>query len=156
MPYQFKVEEDPKYGLTHKTGTIDFDFGVRGRELEKGLLEAQQKFVRDMELRGLTLYDMPNNPLWIENPDGEKAAFYAIDWEGRRKPKDNLPTERERSLEDSEGMVEYRIVGVFWAPETTYEIVTSRADRIEKEKAEKNPESFFMPSNLVTEDRGEE
>lgn len=152
MPVQFRVEEDPKYGLTHKTGTISFDHELQGRQLEIELLHAGEKFIRDMELKGLTLYNGPlgpkqSNPMWIEKPDGEYAAFYAIDWTGERAPtapQDGgvLPHDREMSLEDSEGMVEYRIVGIFWAPSVSYEYLTSRADRLEKEKQEKNPMSF--------------
>lgn len=154
MPIQFKVEEDPKYGLTHKTGTISFEHGVRGRELDIELLKAGEKFIRDMELRGLTLYNGPlgpgqSNPTWVEKPDGEYAAFYAIDWTGERAPKgrpgfskEGMPHDREMSLEDSEGMVEYRIIGIFWAPSTSYEYLTSRQDRLDKEKQDRNPVSF--------------
>lgn len=149
MPVTFRVEEDTTYGLTHKTGTISFDHEVRGRTLELELLHAGEKFIRDMELRGLTLYNGPlspgqSNPMWVESPDGEYAAYYAIDWEGKRGPKDkeNMPHDREMSLEDSEGEVEYRIVGIFWAPETSYEMLTSREDRLAKEKQERNPISF--------------
>lgn len=154
MPVQFRVEEDPKYGLTHKTGTISFDHELQGRQLEIELLHAGEKFIRDMELRGLTLYNGPlgpkqSNPMWIEKPDGEYAAYYAIDWTGERQPKgregftnEDIPHDREMSLEDSEGMVEYRIVGIFWAPSVSYEYLTSRADIVAKEKQEKHPVSF--------------
>lgn len=143
MPAQFRVEEDEKYGITHKIGSIELEFGVRGPELERELRDAQEKFIRDMELRGLTLYDAPGlaNPTWIENPDGEKAAFYAIDWEGK-KVKDGMPVKRETTLEETGGMVEYRCVGIFWAPETSYEHLTSRADRLAKEKQERHPIHF--------------
>lgn len=152
MPVQFRVEEEKEYGLTHKIGSIELDFGVRGPELERELRTAQEKFIRDMELRGMTLYKAPglDNPTWIENPDGQYAAFYAIDWEGKKAPKDGLPKERERSLEDTDGRVEYRCVAIFWAPETTYEVLTSRADRLAKEKADRNPVSFAVPDGLVT------
>lgn len=143
MPAQFRVEEDKRYGITHKTGSIELEFGVRGPELERELREAQEKFIRDMEMRGMILYKAPglDNPTWIENPDGEKAAFYAIDWEGK-KVKDGMPVKRETSLEETEGMVEYRCVAIFWAPKTSYEIVTSRAERLERERRERNPVSF--------------
>lgn len=149
-----RVQEDPKYGLTHKTGSISFDAGVRGRELERELLAAAIKFIRDMELRGLILYKVPGmqNPTWVRNPDGQYAAWYAIDWEGKRPRKHavtgggeiTLPTTRERSLEDSQGEVEYRIVGIFWAPERAIEILTSVAERKDREQRERHPQSFTI------------
>lgn len=154
MPVQFRVQEDPKYGVTHKTGTISFDHELQGRLLEIELQKAGEKFIRDMELRGLTLYNGPlgpgqSNPTWVAKPDGEKAAFYAIDWTGERAPtapQDGkaLPHNREMSLEDSEGMVEYRIVGIFWAPSVSYEYLTSRTDIVAKEKEKRNPVSFAV------------
>jgi hypothetical protein len=159
MTTQIRVEEDPDYGLTHKVGSIILDFGVRGPELERELASAQSDFVMHMELRGLILYKhqgMPN-PVWIENPDGSVANWYAIDWERKYKVSQrtetvvgpdgkeeviDLPAKRAMSLEECEGEVEYRIVGIFWAPKQAVEILTSIADRKEAERLAKNPKVF--------------
>ena len=171
MP-QVRIQEERKYGLTHKTGSIDLDHGVRGTELERELRQAGDKFVRDMELRGLILYKPPGgyfivpqntggtkvmtNPYWIENPDGEYANWYAIDWLNERPRKEkrtggdyNIARNRETSLEDSQGLVEYRIIGIFWAPEKAIEMLTSIAERKEREKAEKNPQSFVIENPFL-------
>lgn len=150
MP-QIRVTEDPKYGLTHKTGSITLDYGVRGPELERELRSAQEKFLRAMELRGLILYrhvGLPN-PTWVENPDGSEAAFYAIDWEGKRPRIERriggdmqVANIRETSLEETQGEVEYRIVGIFWAPKRAVEVLTSIAERKEREAYERHPKSF--------------
>ena len=166
MP-QVKIQEDVQYGLTHKVGSIELDYGVRGEELKRELSQAGDKFVRDMELRGLTLYRPPggylavpqtdgstkimSNPYWIENPDGEYANWYAIDWLNERPRKEqrtggeyNVARDRETSLEDSQGMLEYRIIGIFWAPERSIEMLTSIAERKEREQAAKNPHSYIV------------
>jgi len=148
---QVKIQDDPQYGLVHKTGSIQLEHDLQELHLEKVLLEATYKFVRDMELQGFHLYQAPGltNPRWVRNPDGQFAAWYAIDWVGERRQsiKDaegnivEMPTNRERSLEDSEGMVEYRIVGVFWAPEHKVMRWQSIAERKEREKMDRNPRS---------------
>ena len=170
-----RVEEDPKYGLVHKVGTLTLDFGVRGSELERELLTSMEKFIKAMELRGLMLYKPPggkinlpdhgvvSNPFWVENPDGEKAAFYAIDWEGKHPAKQSrvttgelidLPREKATTLEASFGEVEYRVIGLFWAPEKTVEILTSVQERKDAEKASRNPVSFDIntPFNSSQQD----
>lgn len=161
MPHVARIEDDPKYDLVHKVGSITLDHGVRGPELDRELRTATEDFMRAMEMRGLILYRPPGgrlitqqgmmtNPAWIENPDGEAAAFYAIDWEGKRPRTEVradgrehvLPTPRERSLEDSRGEVEYRIVGIFWAPRRAVEMLVSRSERLEQERRARNPKVF--------------
>ena len=166
-----RVKEDASYGLTHKMGTIDFDAGVRGPELVRELRLAGEKFIKDMGNRGLTLYQPPGgylmaedgtkqpNPSWLkyEETENQPKAYYAIDWEGTRKKEQvqvtgrtpdepsrmiDLPTKREESLEDSEGMVEYRIVGIFWARKGSTEVVTDTQERLAAERAARHPVIF--------------
>lgn len=70
-------------------------------------------------------------------------ATYAIDWEaaarGDTEAKD-IPT----NLEMSRGLVDYRIVGVFWSPERTIEVLTTVEDIRERERMKRNPVSFLM------------
>jgi hypothetical protein len=173
-----RVKEDSSYGLTHKTGTIAFDAGVRGPELERELRLAGEKFVKDMENRGLTLYQPQGgylqgqdgqrmtNPAWVkyEGTEDQAAAFYAIDWEGKRKKEQvmvsgndpavsgemiDLPTTRETSLEETEGEVEYRIVGIFWARKGATEVVTDRQQRLAAERAARHPVVFGPTGKAV-------
>ena len=110
-----------------------------------------------MELKGVTLIQRPgfNNQVWVTNEAGEFTAFYAIDWEGKRPRKERragdapgrteeftLPTPRETSLEDSQGEVEYRIVGVFWGPKTSIEILKDRDEILAEERASRHPVQF--------------
>jgi len=145
-----RVKENPKYQLIHKVGSITLEYGVKGSELERELRLAQEDFVRAMELRGMILYRRVgfNNPVWVMQ-DGEPLAFYAIDWDGKRKTGRKLgpdglplPKEREYSLEDSEGEVEYRVIGIFYAPERAIEIMVDVQDILDKEKIDRNPIQF--------------
>lgn len=149
-----RVQEDPKYGLTHQVGSITLEHGVKGEELERELNSAREEFIRAMAARGMILYDMPGNPKWIVEPTGEYAAWYAIDWEGKRSRKEvrtggnvvELPKVREGSLEDSEGEVEYRIVGIFWTPERSIEILVHKQQIKDEERAAKSPMIFGQGS----------
>lgn len=148
---RFQIAAEPEYDLLSKVGSIDFEYGVRGRELELALGKAQDDFVRAMEMQGLTLFKKAGfpNPVWITNEDGEFTAFYAIDWLGERVPKETraggtfeMPHKREMSLEDSHGMVEYRIVGVFWGPKTSIEILKDKKTMEREERLSRNPIQF--------------
>src|SRR3972149_10774875 len=145
---RIRVTEDPQYDLIHKVGSIDLEYGVHGRELELELRKAQEQFVRAMELRGLTLVRHAGlrNPVWVCNEDETPMAVYAIDWEGTRPRKERraggevvLPTTRETSLEESRGRVEYRIVGLFWGPKTTLEVLRDKQLIKDQEKGKRAP-----------------
>jgi hypothetical protein len=149
---QIKIEAEPEYDLLSKVGSIDLEYGVKGRELERNLEAAQATFVRSMELRGLTLANIPGqrNPVWITDDDGRLNAFYAIDWHGERVPKitqadgqvADLPHTRETTLEETGGKVEYRVVGIFWGPKTSIEVLKASAQIRDEERLAKNPTSF--------------
>ena len=152
MPFSIDIKKslgDLGWDVVTKVGSITREYGVGGRELEKDLRDAQETFVRVMETRGMRLYTQPglHNPVWTTNEDGSPMAVYAMDWEGKRKPKlgpdgEPLPHDRETSLEDSEGEVEYRIVGVFWAPRMRIEILKGKDDILAEERAKRNPKQF--------------
>ena len=99
-----------------------------------------------MEFRGCELYKRPDfqNPVWVSSEDGELVAYYAIDWEGKRKAPMGpdglpLPRTRETSLEDSEGEVEYRIVGIFWTPQWAVEFIKNKYQIAEEERLARQP-----------------
>lgn len=151
MP-KIRIEAEPEYGLVSKVGSIDLEYGVRGTELERNLLAAQEAFVRSMELRGLTLAKVPIgqvNPQWVMDSRGRLSANYAIDWLGERRQKAitvggevETANKKETSLEETKGMVEYRIVGIFWAPETSIEILRHPGQAKDEERLAKKPTSF--------------
>ena len=149
MPITIKVQEDPSYGLVAKVGSIDLEYGVKDAELARELIIAAERFVRAMEQRGYHLYKAPglDNPKWTTDGQGQMAPQYAIDWEQRRKPRigpdgEPLPLERETSLEDSQGMVEYRIAGIFWAPKVSIPVLKPRQEILDEERVRKNPVTF--------------
>ena len=142
--YSNKQAPDIKNGLVTKVASITLPYEMQGRTLELELKQATGEFVRAMELRGWTLYrGLPENPKWATDGKGRMAPYLAIDWEGtfpstkraiekrkhfgdpryptRESQQGELPVDREASLEDTDGMVEYRCVGVFIAPEVMIE-----------------------------------
>ena len=157
-----KVAPQLEHKPVAKTGSIQFPHDLQGRLLEIELARWLATFVRDMENRGYKLFNTPNNPRWAE-ANGKTLAYYAIDWEGTFKStrdakvrreefandpnardahKGPLPNRRETSLEDSDGMVEYRCVGVFWAPEMQIDVTTDAYLRRQQEAAARNPATF--------------
>ena len=145
---EVKIKEEAKWGVTSKVGSIDLEYGIHGRELEQELQKAQDTFLRDMELRGYVLYDVPDfaNPVWMCDENDEPLAEYALDWEMKNAPVAGdggviAPT-TPSNLEESGGMVEYRVMGVFWTKEKIVERLTSIQERKDREKAEKEPLHF--------------
>jgi hypothetical protein len=145
----FKVQEDPTYGLVTKVGSIQLEYGVREEELQRELVKSMGMFIRAMEQQGMMLYEDPrlDNPQWAATADGEMSAFYAIDWLDDRPANlgpdgEPLPRTRESSLEDTLGMVEYRCVGVFWAPDQMVEALKSKQAIVDEERLERNPLLF--------------
>lgn len=157
---------DTKYGLVTKVASIDLPHDLQGRLLERELQAALESFVRSMEQRGWRLYShpsLPKNPVWTTDGQGRMGAYLAIDWFGeytgtkraqekqltggdsyptRDAHRGQLPTPRERTLEDSDGMVEYRCVGVFLAPELPIDVVTNSYERKQQERASRHPVIF--------------
>ena len=148
MPITIKSKPDPKYGVAALVGSIDLDYDMEGSLLEEELSHWRLRFLNDMDKRGYSLVEgVPNNPKWVSFKDGQPKAYYAVDWEGKRPARlgpdgESLPRLRETSLEETGGMVEYRIVGVFYTPEKTSEILTTKTAIREAERASRNPLQF--------------
>ena len=161
-----KSASDVKHNLVSKVGSIQLPHDLKGRLLEQELAKATQEFVYWIELRGWTLAHVPGhkNPQWVTDGSGP-MAYYAIDWLGERtgtkrsqtpmehrgggdhyptrdEHRGTLPTKRETTLDETDGMVEYRCVGVFWAPEVITEMLGSIYERKERERQAKNPVIF--------------
>jgi hypothetical protein len=136
------------------------EYGVHGRELVQILRENVEKFIHDMELQGLTLINplrdpatgkLIGNPQVVTDERGNLLPTYShrvtlekgltVDEEqdlksgGPVTPSQKAPT----NLEESQGWVDYRIVGVFWAPQVSVEILTSYEEQAEKERLEREP-----------------
>lgn len=167
-------------GLATKTGSIQLPFDLQGRLLEVELRKALVEFVYWMELKGFTLYrhpGLPKNPVWIGGrKDSPLVAFPAIDWEGSFKATkdaqrkqdqltggDRFPTRDAHrgplpvtvntetySLEDTDGLVEYRCVGVFIAPKVMIDILGDKYTRKQEEKAARHPAIFGPTGNYIT------
>ncbi|KKL88873.1 hypothetical protein LCGC14_1920370 [marine sediment metagenome] len=148
MP-QIRIEAEPEYNLISKVGSIDLEYGIKGTELERNLQGAQEAFIRSMELRGYTLAKTPGNPQWVTDSYGRLSANYAIDWTGERRQKVQTAgglvetaNKKETSLEETGGMVEYRIVGIFYAPEVSIEMLRHPGQAKDEERLAKKPTSF--------------
>ena len=153
---QLHIAPELKYNLVSKVGSIDLEYGVRGTELEKELRSAQETFIRSMELRGYTLAKVPDNPQWVTDGEGRLSASYAIDWTGERRQKAQTvggeietANKKETSLEETHGMVEYRIVAVFWAPEVSVEMLKNKVQIRDEERLARNPMSFGRGGNQL-------
>lgn len=157
-----RVQEDPRYGVVARVGAFTTEYGVRGSELERLIRRMTERFIRAMEARGYRLVNFPGNPAVVTNPDGSPMASYALDWEASTaelervregaSPNDEeqgpVPRKMPSSLEESKGMVEYRIVGVFWAPERKIEIVTTLDAIREAERKARNPVQFLVERSV--------
>ena len=166
-----KTRAELEREVVTKVGSIQLPHDLKGRLLEIEFHKAEEEFVRYMEQRDWKLYScLPKNPLWLASSDSTMPMpFYALDWFGERKATKDaqergashqpegyetreahrgpLPTRREYSLEDSEGMVEYRCVGVFIAPKVATDLVVDSYLRKEQERQALNPTVFGPTSN---------
>lgn len=132
--------------ITPLVGSIDVDADMEGRTLEIELEKALEKFVRAQELRGYTLIAMPGgikNPQWATHPDGTPKAWYARRGIDKQNAEGQLEySKREESLEESEGIVEYRCFGFFIAPMTLMQIKKHEDEIYAEERAARNPVVF--------------
>lgn len=145
------VEQDLEYMIVERTAGMPLEYGIRGSELMTKLRDGCRKFIRAMELQGLTLIPLPGgNPLCVTHKDGRPYGTFSVSKSLLERMPDELEdnktggsgpsTQREpRSLEDSDGFVDYRFVGVFWAPQVSIEIAVERDKLLDKERAAKNP-----------------
>ncbi len=140
----------PKMIVERKAG-MPVEYGVKGAELMRVLRNGCTRFVHAMEMQGLTLIPLPGgNPLCVTHEDGTPYGTFSVTKSLLQRMPDELEdyategkgptTQKEpRSLEDSEGWVDYRFVGVFWAPRVSLEIAVARDKLLAKESAAKNP-----------------
>ena len=150
MPVQVKVAPPIEWSPVTKVGSfqVDWEYTQKPRLLRRRINKMREKFVRDMELQGLELCRDPRlkeNPTTVCHPDGTPMASYAIDWEGDPPTAEDggeLPKTRATSLEESKGMVEIRLVGVFLAPKLPVEVGTTKERIYAEEKDKKNPVQF--------------
>ena len=143
----------PKMVVTREAA-MPVEYGVKGSELLRELRNGIVKFINAMELQGLTLIPLPEgNPLCVTNLDDTPHPTFSMTKDLDRTPPDEyvdaktggkgpdtlkVPT----NLDMSEGMVDYRFIGVFWAPQVSMEIATTREEIHAKEKANKNPQTW--------------
>lgn len=145
------MQQDLPNMIVERKASMPLEYGVKGAELMAKLREGCAKFIRAMELQGLTLIPLPQgNPLCVTHKDGTPYATYSVSRSLLERMPDELEdyqtqgqgpkTQKEpRSLEDSYGLVDYRFVGVFWAPQVSMEIAIERDKLLAKERAAKNP-----------------
>ncbi len=171
-----KISDGPAEAeIITKVGSISRSADLQGRLLEIDLDHALADFVHYMELAGMRLWTGDligmRNPDWVRwtaedvRPGarvGDAKAWFAFNFDTDDMPiyrnddgtprldeegnQIELPRERERSLDDSKGMVEYRCVGAFWANPMLTEIVVDRDDILADERRAKNP-TVFGPIN---------
>jgi hypothetical protein len=148
------MQEDLPKMIVPREAAFPVEYGVTGRELRAKLTWAIEQFVRAMELQGLTLVPLPTgNPLVVTEEDGTPYGTYSITKDLMKAAPDEMidhetdgrgpeTLKQPRSLEDSEGFIDYRIVGVFWAPQVSVEIAVDRARILEGERQAKNPRTW--------------
>lgn len=144
-----------------KEAAFPVEYGVKGQELLNKFRAAAEEFIRAMELRGYELIPLPQgNPQAVTNPDGTPYGTYSVtkdlekagDGSAPGAPSEGLdeltegkgaPTFRQpMSLEDSQGWIDYRIIGVFWAPQVAMEIAVEREQLLAQERAARNPRTW--------------
>jgi len=145
------VQQDLPNMIVERKAGMPVEYGVKGSELMKVLRDGMMKFIRAMELQGLTLIPLPTgNPLCVTHEDGKPYATYSVTKSLEKALPDELidqktggkgpSTQKEpRSLDDSEGWVDYRFIGVFWAPQVSMEIAVERDKLLAQEKEARNP-----------------
>lgn len=151
------IQSDLRKKVVARRAAFAVEYGVKGRELALLLRQNAEKFIRDMELQGLTLMTgltdpitgRPcGNPQVVTNEEGVPYGTYSIHNDLEKGMPDELvddhsegkPTQVEpRSLEASGGLVDYHIIGVFFAPEVSVEIAVERDRILAAERDSKNP-----------------
>lgn len=148
------IQADLPKMIVTREAAFPVEYGVKGRELMDKLRWACIEFVRAMELQGLTVIALPDgNPLVVTDERGVPYGTYSITKDLEKSQPDELidaetgglsaPTMKQpQSLDDSYGLVDYRIVGVFWAPQISVEIAKRRSQILDDEQAAKNPTTY--------------
>jgi hypothetical protein len=152
------VQQDLPKMIVAREAALPLEYGVTGSELRRRLREGIEEFIKAMEAQGLTLIPLPSgNPLVVTLEDGTPLRTYsftkdleksAVVSDPSKTPEDTPTLKVPSSLEESGGYVDYRIVGVFWAPQVTLEILKSREQIKEEERQARNPRSWGYGSTL--------
>jgi len=148
------TQQDVEKMVVSREAAFPVEYGVKGKELRDLLAANARKFIHAMELQGLELIPLPDgNPLIVTDEQDRAIPTYSmtrdlmksapdeasdIASDGQGAPTLNQPM----SLDDSYGLVDYRLVGVFWAPKVAIEIAKSRDRILAEEKAARNPTTW--------------
>ena len=144
------IQQDLPKMIVTREAAFPVEYGVKGRELQDKIAAGARSFIRAMELQGLELIPLPTgNPQVVTDKYDNPYGTYSITHDLDKPIPDELADARDgggpptfqqpQSLEDSKGMVDYRIVGVFWAPQVAVEIAKERSQLLAEERAAKNP-----------------
>ncbi len=145
------TQQDLPNMIVTKKASMPLEYGVKGDELKRMLRAGMERFIRAMELQGLTLIPLPQgNPMCVVHEDGTPVASFSVSKSLEQALPDQLvdyetegkgpATQRSPgSLSDSYGLVDYKFVGVFWAPQVSIEIAVERDKLLANERAAKNP-----------------
>lgn len=146
------VQQDLPKMIVTREAALPVEYGVKGRELMDKLRKGAEAFIHAMELQGLELIPLPDgNPQVVTNSEGVPYGTYSVSRDLMRAAPDELldsngvgaeTWKQPMSLDDSYGLVDYRIVGVFWAPQVTVEIAKTRDKLLAEERAAKNPRTW--------------
>lgn len=160
------MQSDLPHMIVTRNAAMPLEYGVKGEELMRELKKGMEKFIRAMELQGLTLIALPEgNPLVVTHEDGRPYATYSISKDLEKTAPDELidarsggqgtATHRQpTNLDMSHGLVDYRFVGVFWAPKVSMEIAVSREKLLAQERAAKNPRQWGAGKSTPTRPSG--
>ena len=157
------VQADLPKMIVTREAAMPVEYGVNGRELMRELRHGCEKFIKAMELQGLTLIPLPEgNPMCVTNVDDTPRPTFSMTKDLEKTAPDEYIDAKTggagpntlrvpSSLEMSDGMVDYRFVGVFWAPQVSVEIAKTIDQIHAEEKANTNPKVWgagkSTPSN---------
>ncbi len=148
--------------VVSREAAMPVEYGVTGSELIKKLRDGASKFIKAMGLQGLTLIPLPTgNPLCVTNEDGTPRPTFSMTQDLEKTAPDEMLDAKTggagpntlripSSLEDSLGMVDYRFVGVFWAPQVSVEIAKPLEQIHAEEKMGKNPSQWGAGESVPT------
>jgi hypothetical protein len=148
------TQQDVERAVVSREAAFPVEYGVKGKELQRLLGEAARKFIRAMELQGLELIPLPDgNPLIVTDEQDRALPTYSATFDLMKTAPDEAvdaatggqgaaTLSQPMSLEDSRGFVDYRLVGVFWAPKVAVEIAKTRESILRAEREAKNPRTW--------------
>lgn len=148
------TQQDVEKMIVKREAAFPVEYGIKGKELRELLAKNARLFIRAMELQGLELIPLPGgNPLIVTDEEDRALPTYSVTRDLMRSAPDEAtdartggqgPTTMNQpmSLDDSYGLVDYRLVGVFWAPKVAIEIAKTRNKLLAEERAAKNPRTW--------------